>query len=96
VVLGHMCNVNMCIMCCNLLCSMGSQKTSFIITCGVGMKFSVCYNTLKPYDSSDNTSQLYMYQINCDFLIHEACNKTFTIITCFLVYCLFVYNIIVP
>jgi hypothetical protein len=41
------------------------------------MKFYICYNTLKSRDSNDSTSQLYLYQINCDFLIHEACNKTF-------------------
>jgi hypothetical protein len=31
----------------------------------------------KTLNSSDYTSQLYMYQINCDFFILEACNKTF-------------------
>jgi hypothetical protein len=53
------------------------MKDSCIITCGVGMQFNVCYNILKSEDFNDNTSQLYMYQINCDFFIHEACNKTF-------------------
>jgi len=62
---------------CNRLCFMGSRKTSFIVANGVGMKFNVCYNVLKFLDYNDNTSQLYMYQINCDFLIYEACNKTF-------------------
>jgi hypothetical protein len=40
-------NLNMCIMSCNQLCFVGSQKTSFITAHGVGMKFSVCYNVLK-------------------------------------------------
>jgi hypothetical protein len=41
------------------------------------MKFNIFYKALKPWDSSDSTSQLYLYQISCDFIIHEACNKTF-------------------
>jgi len=47
VALGHMCNVNIYIMSCSQLCSMGSQKTSFITTRGIGMKFIVCNNDLK-------------------------------------------------
>jgi len=47
VALGHMCNVNMCIMSCSQLCSVGSRKTSFTIACGIGMKFNICYNVLK-------------------------------------------------
>jgi hypothetical protein len=44
--LGHMCNVNMCIMSCNRLCFVGSWKTLFIIAHGVAMKFNICVATL--------------------------------------------------
>jgi hypothetical protein len=47
-VVGHMCNVNMCIMSYKWLCSMGSRKSSFIIAHGVGMKFNICWCVLKP------------------------------------------------
>jgi hypothetical protein len=43
-----------------------------IIAHGVGTKFSVCWSVLKPLNFSDSTSQLYMHQINCDFVIHEV------------------------
>jgi hypothetical protein len=55
VAVGHMCHVNMCITSFKQLCFVGSQKSSFITTCGVGMKFNVCKNILKPLDSRDNT-----------------------------------------
>jgi len=42
VVMGCMCNVNMCITSYRQSCSVGSQKSSFIIAHGVGMKFNVC------------------------------------------------------
>jgi hypothetical protein len=42
VAMGHTCNVNMCITSFKRICFVGSQKSSFIIACGVGMKFSVC------------------------------------------------------
>jgi hypothetical protein len=58
---GHMCKVNICIMSCKQLCFMSSQKNSFIITCGIGMKFNVCWCALKPLNSSDSTSQLHKY-----------------------------------
>jgi len=72
---GHMCNVNMCIMFCKWLCYVGSRKSSFITTHWVGIEFNVCWCILKPLDSNDNTSQLNMYEINCDFFIHEACSS---------------------
>jgi hypothetical protein len=37
------------------------------------MKFNICQYTLKPLDSSDSTSQLHLLQINCVFVIHQAC-----------------------
>jgi hypothetical protein len=49
--------VNMCITSYNQLCSMGPQKSSFIMTHGVGMKFNICRNALKPLNSSDSESQ---------------------------------------
>jgi hypothetical protein len=63
---GRMCNVNVCIMSYIQLCSMGSWKSSFIIAHGIGMKFknSQCSSSLC---SNDNTSQLHMHKINCDF-----------------------------
>jgi hypothetical protein len=74
VAMGCMCNVNMCIMSYKWLCYMGSWKSSFIIVHGVGMKFNVCWSALKPLNFCDSTSQMYLHQINCDFVIHEACN----------------------
>jgi len=59
VAMGHMCNVNMCIMSCRWLCSMGSWKSSLIIAHGIGMKFNACWYALKRLDSSDSTSQLH-------------------------------------
>ncbi len=73
--MGHMCKVNMCITSCKRLCSMGSWKSSFIIICGVGMKFNICRCALKPLNSSDSTSQLHLHQINCDSLIHKICYR---------------------
>jgi len=32
------------------------------------------FNVLKPLNSNDNTSQLYLHKINCDFFIQEACS----------------------
>jgi hypothetical protein len=63
--MGDMCNVNMCIMSCRQLCSVGSQKSSFIIARGVGMmKFIICQCALKPLDSNDNTSHcIYMKSV---------------------------------
>jgi hypothetical protein len=74
VVVGCMCNVNMCITSYKWLCFMGSWKNLFITAHGVGMKFNVCRSILKPLNSCDSTSQLYLHQINCDFFIHEASN----------------------
>jgi len=71
---GCMCNVNMCITSYKWLCFMGSWKNSFIMTHGVGMKFNICWSVFKPLNSCDNTSQLYLHQINCDSVIHETCN----------------------
>jgi hypothetical protein len=71
--MGHMCNVNMWITFCKWLCFMGSWKSPFITVRGIGVKFSVCYYILKPLNFNDNTSQLHLHQINCDFLIHKTC-----------------------
>jgi hypothetical protein len=73
VTMGCMCNVNMCITFYRWLCFVGSRKSSFITTHGVEMKFKVCWSTLKPLNYCDSTSQLYLHQINCDFVIHKAC-----------------------
>jgi len=64
----HMCNVNTSITSCKRLCYVGSLKSSFIIACGVEMKFNVCWNTLKLLDF-DST---YVSNRLC-FLIHQAC-----------------------
>jgi hypothetical protein len=56
VVVGCMCIVNMCIMSCRWSCFVGSRKSSFIVAHGVGMKFSICWNTLKLLNSCHSTS----------------------------------------
>jgi hypothetical protein len=55
VVVGCMCNVNMCIMSRRRSCFVGSQKNSFITAHGVGMKFNACWSILKLLNSCDST-----------------------------------------
>ncbi len=73
--MGHMCNVNMCIMFCKWLCSLGSWNSSFITTHWVGMEFNICWCTLKPLNFKDSTSKFNMCEINCVFFIHKSCNN---------------------
>ncbi len=51
----------------------GFMESSFITARGIGMKFNVCYYILKPLNFNDNTSQLHLHQINCDFFIDKTC-----------------------
>jgi hypothetical protein len=87
----------MCITSYNWLCYVGLGKTSFIIACGVEMKFNLCYNVLK------SLRILVIINHNCIciksiviFSFMKLVIKLLIVITCFLVYCHFVYNFVIP